>query len=125
MSFGKTVKYYRKKKGLSQTELGELIGKSTRTICAYENEDTRPRIRETYQKLSDALDVNVNYLLVDDLITLKPEDRAGLDQEIFGVRDAVDVLENLFRDPTYPEEFKEEILNEIVEKYYKAKLSEK
>jgi len=41
-SFGRTVRYRRTKLGLSQAKLGELVGRSTATIRAWERDQTRP-----------------------------------------------------------------------------------
>ena len=66
MGFGVKIRKLREGKGWTQQELGDMIGMSTRTICAYENENIRPRKRETYNQLSELFDVNVNYLLTDE-----------------------------------------------------------
>lgn len=63
MTFGEKLKEARKSAGLTQTELGEASGISLRTICLYENGKMYPRKRENYQKLADALQVDVQYLM--------------------------------------------------------------
>ena len=63
MTFGEKVKKARKEQGLTQTQLGEKIGVSRRTITSYEAEAFPPRTRELYCKLAQVLQVNVNYLL--------------------------------------------------------------
>ena len=42
MSIGDTIKKYRKLKGLTQKELGEKIGRTQRTIQAYEKNEVIP-----------------------------------------------------------------------------------
>ena len=42
MSMGDTIKKYRKLKGLTQKELGEKIGRTQRTIQAYEKNEVLP-----------------------------------------------------------------------------------
>ena len=66
MTFGEKVKKARKELGLTQTQLGEKIGVSRRTITSYEADAFPPRTRELYCKLAKALDVNVNYLLTQE-----------------------------------------------------------
>ena len=61
MTFGEKVKKARKELGLTQTELGNLIGVSRRAITAYEADMAAPRTKDTYYKLADALKVAVNY----------------------------------------------------------------
>jgi transcriptional regulator with XRE-family HTH domain len=41
-SFGRTVRYRRTKLGLSQSKLGELVGRSTATVRSWEKDDSRP-----------------------------------------------------------------------------------
>ena len=41
-SFGRTVRYRRTKLGLSQSKLGELVGRSTATVRSWERDDSRP-----------------------------------------------------------------------------------
>lgn len=66
MTFGEKVKKARKELGLTQTQLGEKIGVSRRTITSYEADAFPPRTRELYCKLAEVLGVNVNYLLTQE-----------------------------------------------------------
>lgn len=66
MTFGEKIKAERKKLGLTQIELGKMIGVTNRVITSYENDKSFPRTREAYKKIADAFGVNVNYLLSDD-----------------------------------------------------------
>lgn len=50
--------------GLSQTELGELVGVSLRSIVSYEKGEKRPREKTMYQ-LARSLRVSVRYLKDD------------------------------------------------------------
>ena len=52
----------RKTAGISQTELGEIVGLAQRTISNYENKESEPSI-ETLIKLADYFDVSVDYLI--------------------------------------------------------------
>ena len=66
MTFGEKVRNERNRLGLSQDELAKQIGVSRRVISSYENDSSRPRGTERYQKLADSLGVNINYLLSED-----------------------------------------------------------
>ena len=66
MTFGEKVRNERNRLGLSQDELAEKIGVTRRVISSYENDSSRPRGTERYNKLADALGVNINYLLSED-----------------------------------------------------------
>lgn len=65
MTFGEKIKRLRLEKNLSQQDLANLIGKSSRTVTAYEIGASHPRTRALYHKLAEVLEVNVNYLLTD------------------------------------------------------------
>lgn len=67
MSVGENIKKYRKEKGITQTQLGKIIGKSLRMIQKYEAVDNTensvtPSI-ELLQKIAEALEIPINSLL--------------------------------------------------------------
>ena len=62
MAFGDNMMLMRKKKGISQAELGKMIGTSGDVIGRYEREDITPSI-EAVAKIADALEVSVDYLI--------------------------------------------------------------
>lgn len=66
MTFGERIRELRTQKGLTQPQLAESIGVSVRTIKSYELGTSLPKTRETYQKLAEFFDVNINYLLAED-----------------------------------------------------------
>ena len=66
MTFGEKVKNERNRLGLNQDELAKKIGVTRRVISSYENDSSRPRGTERYNKLAEALGVNINYLLSED-----------------------------------------------------------
>ena len=65
-TFSDKVKQARDLLQLNQQQLGDLVGVSKRSIAAYENTDTKPR-GAVAQKLAQALQVSVDYLLNDDI----------------------------------------------------------
>lgn len=105
MDFEENMIIIRKKKGLSQADLGKMIGTSGDVIGRYERGDIRPSI-EMVSKIVDDLKVSLDYLIRNiimliDKPTLKP----------------LEVISNL------PEESKSFVLNliEIELKDFKAK----
>jgi len=66
MTFGERLLYIRKKRGLSQEQLGEKTGLDKRIISRYENDKTQPNIG-VVKRFSDALQVSIDYLLDIDL----------------------------------------------------------
>ena len=66
MKFGEKIRKARISAGLSQEELAKAIGVSLRTVTNYETEHRVPRKIETYGKIAEALNIDVNYLMSDD-----------------------------------------------------------
>lgn len=66
MKFCEKLKEARKKAGLTQDEFAKAIGVSLRTVSNYESGERYPKKRETYYKMSEVLNVDVNYLLTED-----------------------------------------------------------
>jgi len=62
MKTGEHIMLLRKQKGLSQSELGRIIGTSGDIIGRYERETITPSI-EVVIKLADALEVSIDYLV--------------------------------------------------------------
>ena len=121
MGFGVKIRKLRESKGWTQQELGEMIGMSTRTICAYENENIRPRKRETYNQLSELFDVNVNYLLTDEESFIF---QAHNDFGKVGMQEATELINGvigLFAGGDLTLEDKKAVLDTIEEAYYDAK----
>lgn len=66
MKFGEKVREERTKKGLTQPELGELVGVTKRTIIGWESGERYPQKRELYDKLASVFGVPSNYLASED-----------------------------------------------------------
>lgn len=62
MAFGDNMMLLRKKKGISQADLGKMTGTSGDVIGRYERGDITPSI-EVVSKIADALEVSVDYLI--------------------------------------------------------------
>jgi len=88
MSLSDSMLLIRKKKGLSQADLGKMIGTSGDVVGRYERGDITPSV-EVVSKIADALEVSVDYLLgkttmeldkqalkrLEDISTLNPENK--------------------------------------------------
>ncbi len=66
MIVGERIKEARKKKNLSQQELGDLLGVSKVSICGYEKGLRIPTM-ENFLQLIDILDLSPDYLLGRDI----------------------------------------------------------
>lgn len=103
MSIAERIKMARKAKGLTQTELGALIGKSGNTITNYEKGNREPDVM-IIKKLSKALGVTGDWLLESDWAyeaeeqTLLKNFRTMNDE---GKRTLLVMSETLANTPTY------------------------
>lgn len=64
MGIGYRIKEARERLGLTQTELGKLVGVTGSAITNYEKETSHPKEQVIY-KLMECLDVDANYLFQD------------------------------------------------------------
>lgn len=62
ITLGEHITILRKQKAISQGDLGKKIGTSGDIIGRYERDEVKPSI-EVVMKLSDALDVSIDYLV--------------------------------------------------------------
>jgi len=73
MIIGNRVYEERKKKGLTQTQLGDLLGVTKVSVCGYEKGARTPTL-ETFVDLLNILDVSPDYLLGRDIkVVSEPE----------------------------------------------------
>lgn len=72
MTFGEKLRRARREKGLTQAELANQAGLGLRTIIAYENGETYPQKRSTYQTLADILGVQADDLHNEETATPAP-----------------------------------------------------
>lgn len=66
MTLGDKIRTKRKQLQMTQADLAQAMGVSKRTILGWENNQTLPRTRKLFEKLSEVLSLPVNYLLTDD-----------------------------------------------------------
>jgi transcriptional regulator with XRE-family HTH domain len=62
MTFGEHTATLRKRKGLSQSDLGKAVGTSGDIIGKYERDEVKPSI-EVASKIADALEVSMDFLM--------------------------------------------------------------
>lgn len=121
MKFCEKVKEARNNAGLKQAEFAEAIGVSLRTITNYETGERYPKKRETYYKMAEVLNVDVNYLLADDMeFLISAESKYGSN----GVKQAKELLaevSGLFAGGGLADEDLDEMMRGIQEAYWIAK----
>ena len=114
MKFGDKIREWRKSKGLTQEELGELVGVSIRTVINYEKGSCYPKSHEIYAKLA-------NYLKTED------EDFITTASEQYGSRGAaqaqqiLDQTAAMFAGGELSDEDKMAFLHEIQSLYFDSK----
>lgn len=69
MIIGERIKQARLKKGYTQEQLGNIIGVSKVSVCCYENGSRTPTMA-IFLKLSEALDITVDFMLGNDVTAL-------------------------------------------------------
>lgn len=67
MIIGKRIKELRIKKGLSQQELGTILGVTKVSICGYESGSRIPNL-ELFEKMADLFGVSADYLLGREMV---------------------------------------------------------
>lgn len=86
MEIGTAIKTVRKKKKLSQKQVGEMAGISVNALSLIETNTTFPQ-KSTIKALADSLDVPVSYLL---FFSINDEDVPQDKKEIFNtLHDAI------------------------------------
>lgn len=76
---GNRIKTARKAKGLSQSELSELIDKSVGYMSYIETGSKKPSL-ETLIQIANALDVTIDELLSDNLVAASPVSNTQINQ---------------------------------------------
>ena len=75
---GNRLREVRKKRGLTQTELGELIGVGKSAICCYEKETRNPTL-EALIEMIHVFGVSADYLLGSDYLTQTSDENAFIE----------------------------------------------
>ncbi len=122
MTFGEKLKKERRRRKLDQTEFGQLIGVSLRTVVTYEKGQGFPRSRKDYLRIADALGVNVNYLLTEDdqLVAHEVEQMSYIDSKL-GMQKIIGEVNCLFAGGELDEDDMDELLLSIQQAYIDAK----
>lgn len=125
MKFCDKLKKLRTDNKISQSNLAQAIGVSTRTVQNYETANMYPKSRDIYKKLSTALNVDINYLLTEDeeFIT-EAQTRYGAQ----GKKDALELVSQLagmFAGGELSDEARDEAMQALQNAYWAAKKENK
>lgn len=92
MELGLKIKKARIEKGLTQQELGDIIGVQKSAIAKYENGRVVNIKRSTMQKIASALNIRPSELIFEE----SPEDAADLHVKIITDFDLMSVLKEYY-----------------------------
>ena len=101
MTLGQQITALRKKKSISQNELGKAVGTSGDIIGRYERDEVKPSIQVVI-KIADTLDVSIDYLvgntdlLLDSSVLQRIMEIQKLNEE--DKTDALKLLDMFLRD---------------------------
>lgn len=92
MNIGKKIKNARQDKGLTQQELGEIIGVQKSAIAKYESGRVVNIKRSTLQKLAKALDIRPSELIFEE----SPKDMAELHVKIISDFELMEAIKSYY-----------------------------
>ena len=121
MAFKERLKAKRKEARLSQTELAERVGVTSRTIQNDELGSRKPQNLEVVQRLADALSTTADYLLGNaDRQVLAAYVRGGA-KAARDVEELVNEISGLFAGGELAEEEKDAVMAALTRAYWDAK----
>lgn len=126
MGFGDKVKRLREEKNMTQKELADALGVSTRTITNYEVQGRRPRYRKVYEQMAELFGVSVTYLISDEEEDFIRGAKARYGEE--GERDAKEIADGvlgLYAGGKLNKQDLKVVIETLQEAYYTAKENEK
>lgn len=120
MKFNERLKKYREEKGLTQAQLSELAGITTRQIQNYEGGKARPRL-DAAEKIAKALNITTDELLGNaDMLVAQAAEKYGA-RGAKQAQQLTDELTGLFTDGDLAEEDMELMMKAIQDAYWIAK----
>ena len=125
MKFKDKVREGRIRKNMTQQQLADALGVALRTLTNYERGERYPRNREIYKKLADIFEVDVNYLLTEDLeFAIQAGEKYGARAAI-QARGMVDELGGMFAGGELTEEDMDAVMKAMQQFYWDAKENNK
>ena len=120
MKFNERLKKYREEKGLTQAQLSELAGITSRQIQNYEGGKARPRL-DAAEKIAKALNITTDELLGNaDMLVAQAAEKYGA-RGAKQAQQLTDELTGLFTGGDLAEEDMELMMKAIQDAYWIAK----
>ena len=120
MNFNEKLKSYREEKGLTQAQLAQKSGLTTRMIQMYESGKNKPRF-EAAEKLANALDIAVIELLSESNIFLSQAKEKHGPRGAKQAKQLTDEVTGLFAGGEMAEEDLDVMMKAIQDAYWIAK----
>ena len=121
MAFKERLKEKRRARGMSQAELAERVGVTSRTIQNYELGSRKPQNMEVVQKLADVLNTTTDYLLGNaDRQILAAYVKGGA-KAARDVEELICEISGLFAGGELAEEEKDAVMAALTRAYWDAK----
>lgn len=91
MTFGEKLRKLRTEKGITQAQLGEIVGVSDRVIGYYESDDRFPKDDTILKKMADYFNISLDEMLgrstINEPIKIAASTKNGLDLSSMSEKD--------------------------------------
>ena len=111
MEIGQKIKEARLLKGLTQEELGKMVGLQKSAIAKYENGRVVNIKRSTLQKLAKALDLRGSDLIIES----NPKEAAELSAKVLLDGELMDVIEKYYTLTTEKQKMVRDLIRSMAE----------
>ena len=111
MDIGKKIKEARLAKGLTQEELGNIVGLQKSAIAKYENGRVVNIKRSTLQKLAQALDLRGSDLIIE----ANPKEAAELSAKVLLDGELMDAIEKYYTLPADKQKMIRDLIRSMAE----------
>ena len=111
MEIGQKIKQARLAKGLTQEELGNMVGLQKSAIAKYENGRVVNIKRSTLRKLAQALDLRGSDLIIES----NPEEAAELSARVLLDGELMDAIEKYYTLPAEKQKMVRELIRSLAE----------
>ena len=111
MEIGQKIKHARIAKGLTQEELGNIVGLQKSAIAKYENGRVVNIKRSTLQKLANALDLRGSDLIIE----ADPKEAAELSAKVLLDSELMDAIEKYYTLPVEKQKMVRDLIRSLAE----------
>lgn len=110
MEIGEKIKTARKKKGMTQEDLGKLVGVQKSAIAKYESGRVVNIKRSTLQKIASALNIRPSELIFEE----SPKESASFHVKVISDLELMDTLKDYYRLTPSNQEMVRDLIRNLV-----------